>query len=92
MGNDRWPANVILSPGMADVLDQQSGILKSGAWAPDMTQKARTGQVAKGNEKSRARGPREADEGGASRFFLTAGYEQWEIDWILANGLRPHGA
>ena len=27
----RWPANVILSPGVAEVLDWQSGNLKSGA-------------------------------------------------------------
>jgi len=34
---------------------------------------------------------REPDMGGASRYFLTAGYEQWELEWIYKVGLKPCG-
>lgn len=84
----RWPANVILSPGMAEALDQQSGYQRDGKAVK------RNGVV--GGMYSPAAPVGTADAGygsggGASRFFLTAGYEQWEIDWIYANGLRPCG-
>lgn len=50
------------------VLDDQSGVLKSGAWSGVVNSK-RVEQVAKGAERERVREDREADEGGASRFF-----------------------
>ena len=86
----RWPANVILSPGMAEVLNEQSGILKSGAYKPHHRQAAPKGTgVTHGNMDTVPGTPREASEGGASRFFLTAGYEPWELEWIYQVGLRP---
>lgn len=92
--SSRWPANVILSPEMAEVLDAQSGTLKSGgrSWKQGdtdtpswRTMEGRTGPA------TRSEYNREADEGGASRFFLNAGYEQWEIEWIYSVGLKPCG-
>lgn len=84
----RWPANVILSPDMAEALDEQSGYQRDG------TAVQRNG----GGQRSysgRAAGAREdigfGSGGGASRFFLTAGYEPWELEWIIANGLTPCG-
>lgn len=53
----RWPTNVVLDAHQAEVLDQQSGLLKSGA---------RTGTC---------EAPREASQGGASRFFPVFRYE-----------------
>ena len=85
----RWPANVILSPSMAEALDGQSGFSKSEPIGSVAHIKARTGQVAKGDERARESPKGYGDEGGASRFFLNAGYEPWELEWILANGLRP---
>ena len=67
----RWPANVILDEHMAGVLDQQSGVLKSGAWN-GVTNKARPSQSSKGAESERERADRPADSGGASRFFYVA--------------------
>lgn len=85
----RWPANVILSPGAAEVLDGQSGDLtgrgnRGGTRATGMGYHGgtRTERLDPGNY---------GDSGGASRFFLNTGYEQWELEWILANGLRPCG-
>lgn len=49
-------------------LDAQAGPLKSGAWN-GVVNKARPEQVAKGAEAERSRADRDADEGGASRFF-----------------------
>lgn len=67
----RWPANVILDEHMAGVLDEQSGVLKSGAWN-GVTNKARPSQSSKGAESERERADRPADSGGASRFFYVA--------------------
>ncbi|SKU14421.1 Modification methylase HindIII [Mycobacteroides abscessus subsp. massiliense] len=58
----RWPTNVVLDAHQAEVLDQQSGLLKSGA---------RTGKRSSGTCEA----PREASQGGASRFFPVFRYE-----------------
>lgn len=65
----RWPANVILDEHMAGVLDEQSGLLKSGALKP---------YVNRNTDSYSGRMPAfrdvniEADQGGASRFFYVA--------------------
>ena len=88
----RWPANVILSPEMAEVLDEQSGVLKSpktytrSAGVKPGLYEGHIGRKAEGSEQAGF-----GDSGGASRFFLTAGYEPWELEWIIANGLTPCG-
>ena len=87
--NGRWPANVILSTDMAEVLDQQSGNRKSGWRDSDIPNNpdSVTGNFGAG----KVTGAHYSDEGGASRFFLNAGYEPWEIEWIYSAGLRPCG-
>lgn len=83
----RWPANVVLSPEMARALDEQSGHLKAPA---SYVQKTHSGGIY-GPDPHGRKSSHYGDEGGASRFFLNAGYEPWELEWILASGLRPCG-
>lgn len=73
-GDDRgrWPANVMLDPDAAAELDEQSGILTSGANpASRGADKDRTayGEFAGQEDASPQRG---LDRGGASRFFYVA--------------------
>lgn len=84
----RWPANVILAPGAAEILDEQSGVLKSGGGKRNSAKSAGILGAYAGDEPDREF---EANEGGASRFFLNAGYEQWELEWIYSSGLKPCG-
>lgn len=68
----RWPANVVLDEGAADLLDEQTGELQSGANPTRRsTDKFRSvyGDFAGQAECIPARG---ADAGGASRFFYCA--------------------
>jgi DNA modification methylase len=67
----RWPANLILDEYTAELLDQQSGITKSGNIKPH-AQKHTTlyqGGLAKMSEIT---GSHQGDSGGASRFFYVA--------------------
>lgn len=68
----RWPANVLLDPEAAALLDEQTGELTSGAnprrRGADTT-RAAYGEFG-GQEKCAA--PRGIDSGGASRFFYVA--------------------
>ena len=73
---------------MAEALDEQSGVLKSGALKPYSRADESNPMFKVGQDLTYAS---DADEGGASRFFLTAGYEPWELEWIIANGLTPCG-
>ena len=80
---------MILSPAMADALDGQSGTNTGAHGRREMTRNADdcqgvTNFVHDGVAIAK-------DSGGASRFFLTAGYEPWELEWIIANGLTPCG-
>lgn len=67
----RWPANVILDEFTAEILDEQSGNLKSGAVKP-YTIKASNVNFNKGLEGRIKTWTGEASEGGASRFFYVA--------------------
>jgi site-specific DNA-methyltransferase (adenine-specific) len=66
----RWPANIILDPYTAELLDEQSGQVGGGNGAPitagDFEKNGRYG-IAKG-----ATTQSYADKGGASRFFYVA--------------------
>lgn len=62
----RWPANLILSEEAAELLDEQSGILKSGARKESI--KKESGVTFQAGGVS----PCEASQGGASRFFYVA--------------------
>jgi len=71
VGLGRWPANIILDPYTAELLDEQSGITKSGNIKPH-AQKHTTlyqGGLAKMSEIT---GSHQGDSGGASRFFYVA--------------------
>lgn len=66
----RWPANIILDETAAEMLDKQSGVLKSGSLNSNHVIKARV-NIAKGIEAERHREKTfGGDSGGASRFFF----------------------
>ena len=70
MNKGRWPANVLFDEEAAKILDEQSGVLKSGSG--DKHNKTQLGGY--GGEFKPLKGFREykADSGGASRFFYCA--------------------
>ncbi|AUV61455.1 DNA methylase [Pontimonas phage phiPsal1] len=65
----RWPANVILDEVTAGLLDEQTGVLKSGA--VDQSKITAENRIYGALPKNRSR-VFEASEGGASRFFYQA--------------------
>lgn len=89
----RWPANVVLDESQAEVLDEQSGVLKSGAnpeiRGGDTDKREVYGGFTGGrNEQSR----RGTDEGGASRFFYVAkadASERVRVDGIAHPTVKP---
>lgn len=66
----RWPANVILDEIAADLLDQQSGVLKSGFG--DKHSKTQDKSFSEGLKPISGLREYKADIGGASRFFYCA--------------------
>lgn len=69
----RWPANVVLDESQAEVLDEQSGVLKSGAVKSTHRRTTAGGNGRTHGAMKGVTGPeREASEGGASRFFYVA--------------------
>jgi site-specific DNA-methyltransferase (adenine-specific) len=86
----RWPAHVVLDEEAAALLDQQSGVLKSGDLTGNV-RKASRNQLAKGDEKERILAHRPGDTGGASRFFYVAKGSRSEKDAGLAH-LTPRTA
>jgi DNA modification methylase len=68
----RWPANLILDEYTAELLDEQSGQLKSGAVKPYVMKPAANVDFNKGLEGKMKTWTGEASEGGASRFFYVA--------------------
>lgn len=66
----RWPANVILDEEAAKQLDEQSGVLKSGAG--DKHSKTQTKSFSGGLKCVSGLNVYDADSGGASRFFYCA--------------------
>jgi site-specific DNA-methyltransferase (adenine-specific) len=68
----RWPANIILDEHTAELLDQQSGNLKSGAMkAGTKAQDLQTNSMGRWNDRTLT-SQFQASEGGASRFFYVA--------------------
>lgn len=66
----RWPANLILDEVASEMLDEQSGTLKSGKLSPHHVIKERENK-SKGYEYQRTREKTfGADSGGASHFFM----------------------
>lgn len=70
-GKGRWPANVLLDEACAGLLDEQSGVLRSGYSAGFIGRIERS--VALSDKRAMIR-PESvyADEGGASRFYYVA--------------------
>jgi site-specific DNA-methyltransferase (adenine-specific) len=68
----RWPANIILDPYTAELLDEQSETLKSGKLKPDAYQKERENSSIFAGAGVFDHKGYEADTGGASRFFYVA--------------------
>ena len=71
----RWPTNVVLDGSQAAALDEQTGVLKSGAYSGKRNS-SKFGHLYgefTGTESSET--PREASDRGASRFFPTFRYE-----------------
>lgn len=66
----RWPANVMLDEFTAPLVDEQSGITKSGGKINRFVGGAKPWGDAVGAEYESVPGP--SDEGGASRFFYVA--------------------
>jgi site-specific DNA-methyltransferase (adenine-specific) len=71
----RWPANVIFDEKAAAVLDEQSGILKTGTIKPHVNNAIKkddgSGKIPLNASKS-VTGSHEGASGGASRFFYVA--------------------
>lgn len=69
----RWPANLLLDEDAAAMLDEQSGVLKSGAVKATHRRHTATGNGNTHGEMKGVLGPLcEANSGGASRFFYCA--------------------
>lgn len=67
----RWPANVLFDEEAAEMLDQQSGILKSGDLKPGHHTKGKS-KIGTFNIHDRLNQVFKGDSGGASRFFYCA--------------------
>jgi len=65
----RWPANVLFDEDAAAVLDEQSGMLKSGSLKPYVAVNSSKTSMAYDGQKTWTG---EANKGGASRFFYVA--------------------
>lgn len=71
----RWPTNVLLDDSQAAELDQQTGILKSGAYSGKRNSPKFGHLYGEFTGTDASETPRDASEGGASRFFPTFHYE-----------------
>src|SRR5699024_7584089 len=86
----RWPANVILDERMAGALDEQSGVLKSGARTP--TGGEQKGDVYGLGHKTSGTNTFASSEGGASRFFYVAKApkrERPEVNGVKHTTVKP---
>jgi len=81
IGKGRFPANVILDEEAGEVLDEQSGHLKSG----NMDSIAKGGQFNTYGVQQERHTTQIGDEGGASRFFYCAKPSRTERDGGLDN-------
>ncbi len=93
----RWPANIILDPYTAELLDEQSGILKSGALKAGRPVAHTNVDFRQGLDVCHYES--EANSGGASRFFYVAkaskrdrneGLEELEEKYAAAAEFRPN--
>lgn len=85
----RWPANIILDPYTAQLLDEQSGILKSGVTNPQTASMA--DNVYQSGYAANSVNFFPASMGGASRFFYVAQQPQDLIEYLTNLILPPNG-
>jgi site-specific DNA-methyltransferase (adenine-specific) len=86
----RWPPNVALDESQAAALDEQSGVRKSGAW--DGQRNGTKFDDLYGEFAGARETPREASQGGASRFFYCAKApksERPKIDGVSHPTVKP---
>ena len=83
----RWPANIILDPYTAELLDEQSGDRPGGTFPSKRGQSVNTsfasGQETVGGQRSMG------DSGGASRFFYVAKASKKDRNEGDANNIHP---
>lgn len=90
----RWPSNLILDEVAAELLDEQSGILKSGSMKPTLTKAIGY----RGTKSGGYIAQQESSSGGASRFFYVAKASKRERNAGLEGevkqkqGARPNSA
>ena len=82
----RWPANVVLDEEAAELLDEQTGELRSGFMAAGTE---REGAGYGGGLGTRVRHDTIGDAGGASRFFYVAKTSRAEREAGLSGAARP---
>jgi site-specific DNA-methyltransferase (adenine-specific) len=76
----RWPANVLLDEEAAAMLDEMTGELSTGRW-PSARQSAKFGDIYEGGFQGQPElAQREANVGGASRFYYVAKPSREERD------------
>lgn len=87
----RWPANVVLDEAMAEVLDEQTGTLKGGAF-PGRRGADGDRQVYGGFNGQDDLDARRMADGGASRFFYVAkapAKERPKVDGVAHPTVKP---
>jgi DNA modification methylase len=80
----RFPANVIIDEEAAGVLDQQSGMLRTGGMADNIVRGNRSGYA--GTMPGQTGKGHQADFGGASRFFYCAKASNSDRDYGIPPG------
>lgn len=86
----RFPANLVLSGDAPEMLDEQSGTLKSGASKSSYTIKPCEQKAMNGRNYERPMQERDASEGGASRFFYCAKISKSERNAGCETGETRH--
>lgn len=87
-GVGRWPADVVLDEAAAEILDEQSGHLKSGR-NPSKRSADKHRNVYAGWTGAQCIQSRDFDEGGASRFFYCAKANESERGYNTHPTVKP---
>jgi site-specific DNA-methyltransferase (adenine-specific) len=87
----RWPANVVLDPDAAALLDEQSGVRPGGNY-PEARGESKATAFASGRQPGDSEARSMGDTGGASRFFYTSkagSDERPRVDGIAHPTVKP---
>lgn len=79
----RYPSQLFISEEMGEILDKQSGVLKSGARKTEYTRRDKNPNETYDKFNEIQMDDTESDEGGMSRFFHNIGYLDEEVDLLL---------